>query len=176
MKKSIIGALTTFVLIAPTFDASSSILPSGGYLDRYRNSEQRDMCMTSSFDRKVDSIIINDIPSILDQCGIGGMIDVCGMLGRFSGVFGDMLGCGGGGGGGGGRSRFCDWGFNKDSAKEAWRIYRRAGRTGAVELINTEQQYASGDMNREELFDSNQEQDSYVLAQARYKVLGISVE
>lgn len=154
------------------------------WLDNYRNSNSRDMCMGNAFDQKVDAVLLDEIPSILSECGIGGMLDLCGSLG-FLGSFGSdflggMLGCNGSGGEGGSRSRFCDWGFNSGSAKEAWRVIRRAGKT-SLNTPNNEAYYAessTGENSEINQYVSEQsnEVDEVLLAQVRYRVLGLTLE
>lgn len=98
---------------------------NANWLSGYTNSESRDMCTERSFTNKIDAILLDEIPSLLDECGIGGMFDFCGRLGAFRAILSSALGCDEDSSGT--RSRFCNWGFNKQSAKEAFRIYRRAG-------------------------------------------------
>jgi hypothetical protein len=130
------------------------------WLDRYNNSNAREMCMQQSFDQKIDAVILEEIPSILDTCGIGGMFDFCSKLGIFGSVFGEFLGCGSGGRGGRRRSNFCDWGFDARSAKEAWRVYRKNVFAMQVTPSNTlDDKYS----------------DQYALNDAKLKALGITL-
>lgn len=168
-------------------DVHASIQDNSAWLDRYRNSNARQMCVNDSFDQKIDAVILNEIPSILDKCGIGGLIDICSRLGRWGSVFGSALGCGGGGGSGGSGSRFCDWGFNAKSAKEAWRIYSRGNTNGG---------FTSSGKQPERQFDQNKvypndsdidadeiyalagdliERDELAIAEVRMRVLGLSI-
>lgn len=114
---ALLSALFSQFTLASTLDSSE-------WLRNYKNSGARDMCMAESFDTNVDNILLEEIPSILEECGIGGIFDFCGLLGKFGDVLGPYIGCGGSGGGGN-RSLFCDWGFDAKSAKEAWRVYKR---------------------------------------------------
>lgn len=162
------------LVVAISLPAQSSTISTSSFLERYRNSQQRDMCMSDSFDRKVDSVIIDQIPSILDECGIGGMIDICGLLGKFGVIFKSVINCGGGGSGGG--SRFCDWGFDSKSAKEAWKIYRKSGALDDLKPFGYTGNKNSGELYANSASDDPEQMSDELLAQARMKVLGLSVE
>jgi hypothetical protein len=154
MKKFFVIALT---VISVLFTANSQ----ADWLESYKNSGSRDMCMSESFDQKVDNVLLEGIPSILDQCGIGGIFDFCGKLGAFGKIFGDLIGCGSGGNGGGGGSNFCDWGFDAKTAKNAWKIYNKA----SIDNNNNE---------RENILVEKYE-DQYAMDAARLKALGITL-
>lgn len=73
---------------------------------------------------RLERLLFDDVPSLMEDCGIGGLFNLCDMLGSFGGVVSDFLGnrCGGGGGGRG-NSLFCDWGFDLESARQAYRLF-----------------------------------------------------
>lgn len=174
MMKVVSVIASAAIALAISLPAHSSTVSTSSFLERYRNSDQRDMCMSDSFDRKVDSVILDQIPSILDQCGIGGMIDICGLLGKFGVIFKSIIDCGGGGGGG--RSRFCDWGFDSRSAKEAWRIYRKSGAIDDLDPFGSTRRKDTGELYANEQSSGDEQLSDELLAQARMKVLGLSVE
>jgi hypothetical protein len=103
-----------------------------------------DICTSSTakddYNKRIDNLLFDKVPSLMEDCGIGGLFDLCGMLGSTLGGFvGANCGSGGSGGGSGGAA-FCDFGFDLDSAKKAYDIFGRAETAGED---NTK--YASSD-------------------------------
>lgn len=70
---------------------------------------------------KMERYALDRVPSILDECGIGAMIDLCGN--PFLKIIGRELGlCGSGGGGG--QSNFCDFAFDLKNLKKIYKDYK----------------------------------------------------
>lgn len=102
-----------------------------------------DICTSSTakddYSKRIDSLLFDKVPSLMEDCGIGGLFDLCGMLGSTLGGF-VGANCGSGSGGGSGGASFCGFGFDLDSAKKAYDTFGRAENAGDD---NTE--YASSD-------------------------------
>lgn len=118
------------------------------------------MCDSSSAHaERLDRLLFDKVPSLMEDCGIGGLFNLCDMLGSFGSVVGDFIGnrCGGGGGGGS-NSLFCDWGFDLESAKQAYRLLGRQSHSASDDALIAQNQ-------------ANQTQSD--LAGRRLAVLGI---
>ena len=142
--------INVLFILAIVFNASN--VTADWFGNAQQKAKERAMCY-SNYEARVENILIDKVPSIMESCGIGSLYDFCGKLGKFGSLFGEALGCGGGGAGGG--SQFCDWGFNKESAKEAWKMY-----TGSIGAVSEESMYAS----------------NLDVQQTAAKVLGINLE
>jgi hypothetical protein len=102
-----------------------------------------DICTSSTakddYNKRIDNLLFDKVPSLMEDCGIGGLFDLCGMLGSTLGGF-VGANCGSSSGGSSGGASFCGFSFDLDSAKKAYNTFGRAETLGDE---NTE--YASSD-------------------------------
>lgn len=115
------------------------------------NNDVGQMCSSgSAYEERLDRLLFDKVPSLMEDCGIGGLFDICGMLGSVGSIVGPFIGqkCGQNGLSGG--SLFCGWTFNLESAKEAYWAFQ-ANQRHNLSSEETQSLYASAQTTGESI-------------------------